>query len=374
MTSSCTRSNRLNSEFCAKAAVDASFGGTTDIKRLYVIGNGFDRSCKMKTRYCDFRDYLPAAFAREFEAFHEDLDTKDALWGNFEEALDSFNFAEIEDRLDDCTKQYVGESDPDPCDDPDYSLQNAATSLSHDLEKFGYEDLLKTFKTWISSIAIPRGLDTRSYGILDSPKTSYLSFNYTMTLEETFGIDESRINHIHGAIGGDTIILGHSPRFTDSSITDRDAQTHRPAPRLGPETSESTKRIWQEYHDHKWDECGVPVWNELSQQASESEKPVLDIIEDNRQFFDSLATVDQIIVLGHGFGEVDEEYFHELMRSAPEAYWFVPCYVKDHKTEQIRKQSMEKALKVLRDINAAGRLTCWPDSDYKKVLEILKSR
>ncbi len=55
------------------------------IKKLYIIGNGFDMQHGIKSKYSDFREYIETK-DESLKAKPEEYFDSDVLWSNFEEA------------------------------------------------------------------------------------------------------------------------------------------------------------------------------------------------------------------------------------------------------------------------------------------------
>jgi hypothetical protein len=56
------------------------------IRKLYIIGNGFDIQHGLKSRFRDFKEYLDSKAGNLAEKLEEYFDG-DALWSDFEETL-----------------------------------------------------------------------------------------------------------------------------------------------------------------------------------------------------------------------------------------------------------------------------------------------
>lgn len=76
--------------------------------------------------------------------------------------------------------------------------------------------LSKVFRSWIQQIDTSAA---HSDGVIvDTDDTRYLTFNYTMTLEERLGIDPRKILHIHGSAEDEQLIFGHSGALSSEPL------------------------------------------------------------------------------------------------------------------------------------------------------------
>jgi hypothetical protein len=159
----------------------------------------------------------------------------------------------------------------------------------------------ESFTKWISSIPIP----TRpAYDFITS-KATYLTFNYTDTLEQLYHVPEHQILHIHGrASRREKLIVGHNQMIDPS-----------------------------EYWDDKLD---VRENNERMQRLMDMNdlcKPVYEIMSRNEAFFQGLYTVHDVHIIGHSCDEIDYPYFHKVKDSvSKDVKWhFNPHQEKDAK-------------------------------------------
>lgn len=133
--------------------------------------------------------------------------------------------------------------------------------------------------------------------IEDTDATAYLSFNYTETVEELYGVPSSRILHIHGNRDEDDLVVGHK------------------------EVPEPNDNDEEEVYEH-YQEGELKALRDRF--VSETTKPVNDIILENRSFFDQLSEVDEVIFMGFSFGEVDLPYIAEIRKNVnPKCSWTI---------------------------------------------------
>ena len=155
-------------------------------------------------------------------------------------------------------------------DSPDYLFKPT-------LEKFEEE-----FHAWVDSIEIA---DTEQVISL-CPEAKFLTFNYTETLEEVYGIESENILHIHGKRKhDDEYIIGHYNYRNSDSVYENDDILFK---------QETRAKVIDWMNEHY--------------------KYVDSIIARNRSFFDGLADIKQVYVLGHSLNDVDRKYFSEIIK------------------------------------------------------------
>ena len=163
---------------------------------------------------------------------------------------------------------------------------------------FGSPDLIDTliseivsngFAEWAKSIEI-----SRHKAISLNPNSIFLTFNYTDTLEELYSVPEDHVLHIHGraSIGG-PIIVGHQQLL---------------------EPLDHLKRA-NDFRDNNNIINNIYDYNSLY-------KPVEKIIEKNSPFFRTLNLIENVVVIGHSCGCIDEPYFLRIQESiGNDAVW-----------------------------------------------------
>ena len=254
---------------------------------LFIIGNGFDLAhgimSKYKHFYCwlvlngyeDYADCLQEMFPK--------LDKRtDFLWSNFESALEDIDLQFL-------FKKYV----PYPNDVWDGNEWNKNISLGSNHVKDVIDRIPLLLKEWASNINI----DVNPIFPTLSPESKYLTFNYTLTLENVYNIPEENICHIHEKITSksDLIIGFDSPKFINNH----------------PAEIDDEERAYAQF---------TKLQNTLV-------KPKLQQIEKYRSFFSSLSNINTIIVIGHSLSWVDLRYFSEIKRSIiGNAKWYFSTY------------------------------------------------
>ncbi len=258
--------------------------------RLYIIGNGFDLHHGIPSAYGEFAKYLRDADPTVYRLVDEHFSVDAAFWAEFETRLAEFDA----DNAIDYASQFL---DDEGHGDFQYELEQIATGLSSGLRG--------RFAEWIRGLHIPTLLEVDRPLVIDR-SAIFLSFNYTTTLERVYDVPRSNILHIHGYAGDptDSLILGHGwERRPEDSLNF--------AP-VGP--------------DEDW-RVGDGI-EYVDGYFSDTFKPTAKLIERNALFFDSLSTITDIIIMGHGLAEVDEAYIEAIMERVDLATtrWTISVY------------------------------------------------
>ena len=288
------------------------------MKKLFIIGNGFDRAHGLQTSYEDFHQYLKATYPNaneEDDQFPEVFQTPDGgvacddieavgfimrlitqaepkseLWSALEESLGVLDFSEVFDWL---PEQMDEEGDVDMWDTT-YQNEDVASDLSVVMEK-----LSDYFTNWINTIDLSEVQQIAALGNLIEPEDVFLNFNYTETLESVYRVKDENVCHIHGKCG-EKLILGHG-------IDETEAAYNR---NMGLYTGAE---------------------NTLSEIHYMLKKDTDKVMTRHEYFFNSLnSEIKCIYSHGFSFGEVDLSYITKICESLPteNITWFLNDYDK----------------------------------------------
>lgn len=260
---------------------------------LYIIGNGFDLHHRIPSGYADFGRYLSRVDPSLHRLF-ENYFSFEGNWADFENTLAHLDVDLILDETSNYLVPYSADNWSDALHhDYQYEIDRIVGSLS--------EGLKKRLTEWIYQLAIPTP-SSCLVPLLDLPLDArYLSFNYTNTLQELYGISPDRITYIHNhATSHDSdLVLGHG--VNPKAIASLNA---------GAELQEQDIRVTQA------NDC-------IDDYFSRTYKPTDRVISIHRGFFDSLSDIKRICVLGHSLSEVDWPYFSLIAEKTrtPGPYW-----------------------------------------------------
>ncbi|WP_183580366.1 bacteriophage abortive infection AbiH family protein [Mucilaginibacter sp. X5P1] len=264
------------------------------MKKLYIIGNGFDIYHGMKTTYADFHQYLSqynVDLEIKLENYFNFKTDPNYLWTDFENDLSSFDYRSLfndSNNIDVLSDSFKLSE----C----YGLEDDINEQTEEL----IQNIKDDFHSWIEGIEYPLSGNTNT--IYFDPDAIFLNFNYTDTLEELYNIPKNNILYIHNNandLSGE-LIFGHSQNAeSDPEMDEFDAEGN------------SNRTMFTD-----------------SENASRTpfyafQKNTTEIIDQHRQFFESLGSITQILVLGHSLGKVDWPYFIAVAKNIPQANWLI---------------------------------------------------
>ena len=244
-------------------------------ERLYIIGNGFDRYHGIASDYRNFAAYLAETDRTVHRLIEEYFAGDAAFWAEFETRLAEFDA----DQAVDYASQFL---DDKGYGDFQFELEQIGTALS--------TTLTAHFGDWIRNLAIPERRSISAPLSIDVG-ARFLSFNYTPTLERIYGVPRDRILYIHGyaAEPGEPLILGHGwERRPEDSLN------------FQPDGPDDDWRVRQ----------GI---EHIDDFFAATFKPTAKRIEQNHGFFEGLAGVREVFVMGHSLAEVDHPYFEAII-------------------------------------------------------------
>lgn len=248
--------------------------------KLYIIGNGFDKHHDLHTGYEDFNEFIihnHTHIENVLAEYFEFRTERGRLWSNFETDLDTFNWKSFFDERNNL----------------DFSDERFRPSFV-----FGLEDNLKqktdelienirgAFEDWLNQIS----LESTGKKIDFEEDSIFLNFNYTLTLEEVYKIPNKKIFHIHGDVKNNpgSLIFGHNQELEEKQELDVNGESNRT---MFTDSENTAKYPFYAF-----------------------QKPVDNIINENKGFFESIRSVIEITIFGHSLNLVDVPYFEEIVK------------------------------------------------------------
>lgn len=271
--------------------------GLKDNERLYIIGNGFDIHHCIGSEYCDFKKWIQKN--RKDSGLIGLMDTffsnDREFWGDVENALGEYDEEGV-----------TGFCEPDNPEDFKYDHPGQwQDGLEGSIPwVFGktMEEFREAFDAWVKSIDF---CDIESDLILPRD-AKYLTFNYTETLEEIYGIPKNHVLHIHGSrlIPGDVFVIGHN------NVRDEDA----------PLRNEDILLPYQN------------AYSEVKRIMNAWAKDTEAIIKRNEAFFLSLKTTKVVCVMGLSYNDIDMPYLKKVASSVADGckWWLYYFSRKDY--------------------------------------------
>lgn len=241
----------------------------------YIIGNGFDLSHGMSTKYSDFYKYLKKHDQKNIGGFEYFYDCEqENLWGNFEDNIGCINHEHF--------MAFMGSIYEDGSEEIRGDINAKDVDFEHII--CNHKELMKSLACWIKSIKMP----TQKFVLPEN--AIYLSFNYTSLLEDIYSINRINILHIHGEVGKKPLILGYDNVNIDKILTDAD--------------------------------CGIYTWEFpfeyfgytlLEEYLKKFHKDTGRIIESNIDFFRRFSEIDELFILGLSFSKTDIKYLEFIL-------------------------------------------------------------
>ena len=268
------------------------------VKRLYIIGNGFDIWHGLPTSYNNFYDFAEKTLDEISDYYLLDFST-DQPWCDFENSLGKFDW-----------KAFYSENNHIDPNDEDFR-PSFAFCLEDDVSAqadLHVDEVRECFQNWIEDIDI----SAATARLAISKNALFLCFNYTSTLEYEYGIDVDKILYIHGKAGGlDELVFGHGEVIEEESEFDEYGDSNRT---MFSDAEEAAK---------------YPLYA--------FKKQVSDILEKNKSFFSNLISVKEIIIIGHSLNKIDLPYIKEIASVALNAKWMVCLYRSEEAAEYMEK-------------------------------------
>ena len=289
--------------------------------KLHIIGNGFDRFHNLPTSYWHFHEWLlkngANGFVESLEWFFSEKlqNDQNLLWCDFEKALGRCDMEESYEICTQSSEELKGELSRYLTEINDTITVNFVNPLRHDMPEL--------FIQWIHSIneeisgrqpiteinPMLRGFEREGL---------FLTFNYTDTLEQLYGVPSENICHIHNRVAQDeTPIVGHNTQF---------------------KMDEPIEMTLGERQEKKAMEDTL---NGLKKQHGTN-------IRNNSHFFNRInQDIDMILVYGHSVGDIDMPYFRYIKNHVnPNAIWWI-SYLTEQDYENIK--TIHKKLKLKRE-------------------------
>ena len=262
-------------------------------KVLFIIGNGFDLMHGVPSSYYNFRDSMGRH--NELRNALEIYIRKEDLWADFEESLahldDEAMLGTVDDWMDifDVKDQF----------DDDFSAADffmAAETATGPAQTI-IRELPKRFRKWICTLK-PTIAGKPLEGIINNQST-FINFNYTEFLETIYEVTKKNVWYIHGDRRNKKkeLILGHAPGAgpeEDNNLSGRRSNRSRMKSQTAYDLHETAGYYLGDYYTSTTKKSG-------------------DVIKANKERFEALSNIENVVVIGHSLSEVDYTYFKELI-------------------------------------------------------------
>lgn len=268
-------------------------------RTLLIIGNGFDLYHNLATKYSDYHNWLVGHDKQVVVEFELDEyatecpnhvsslgckscsnDEHDQRWSSLEESLgiewDDLCYETLE-------HTYPNLTDDNPrWDDFWIELQVHLEYIKKLTRDY--------FREWVESIDV-----SKAKAVLELPDTaSFITFNYTPTLEYVYGVRPDRILHIHGC------------------VLDKNELLQFGSPDNNP--FELQKMLEDKYGMD--DYYGATIQQGVTvacDRCADTWKNIEGNYDALNQFLDTLAKIDTVIIMGNSFDKVDKPYYRDVL-------------------------------------------------------------
>lgn len=301
------------------------------MKKLFIIGNGFDLSHNLKTSYEDFHEYLRNNYSYKENLFNipesstlpdgsekydndevvsmlmDLISQAEGIGENWSDVETSLGFLDFDTYLETYDDVYVDEED----DDGDNLWKSAYLyeDISADLNNCIVQ-IKQLFSDWVNAIEIDNCTSKHRFlGLINVEKDIFLTFNYTTVLEDIY--NAKNVFHIHGVQGGH-IIIGHGEE--------------------------------RENFENKY----IGSEHSLRQIHEDLKKKTDEIIKTSRFFKIDFSDIGEIYSYGFSFSKVDMPYIEEICNkvNTKKVIW----YLNDYESDEIR----ENYKNIIRECGFAG--------------------
>ncbi|WEG19186.1 bacteriophage abortive infection AbiH family protein (plasmid) [Alkalihalophilus pseudofirmus] len=288
---------------------------------LFVIGNGFDLSHGLSTSYQDFKEFCESSIENitvdelivpevqllpDGGSHYNEDDVISMLlylislaegsidkWQDVENSLGRLDFGIVLDLVDEISDK-----------EGDFDLWKMATVYGDVASSLIVPTLSiqELFSKWVDSIDISSACEKYDFKILLNENDKFLTFNYTDTLEELYGIAEENVCHIHGR-QYDEILFGHGDE-----------------------------------EDHSEDHMSRYIGSEdgLSQIHERLRKDTGLALKVNNNFFQELKDIKMIYSYGFSFSKVDLIYLSVIFNQVDTSY--VTWSFNDYENQSVLRQ------------------------------------
>ena len=292
------------------------------MKRLYIIGNGFDIHHDIPSRYSNYRDWLEENDVELIERLRNYYNVDDKEWWNqFEMEL---GYPDMAEYIDETAFENQPDFGSDEFRDRDY---HAGQFAAEDEIGSLVADIKRTFTNWVESLPEPNS-DKKI--ALDKDESFFINFNYTDTLQKLYNIKASDILFIHGNVGyGTDLVLGHNRPYEE--LEDEFApELPEPSDDLA---GEDLAEWYDENGDSGEDYIHQSVRSEVVTQIHRLRKNTVNIIKENIRSFNALKNVQTIFIYGLSFSPIDLPYLNMVLNiiNITTTKWVVSFYSDEDK-------------------------------------------
>ena len=238
--------------------------------KLYIIGNGFDLHHDLKTSYKHFRDNYAIKKKYVWEKLYKFYGLKiyqDGWWSDFEIMLGKIDYSHLMNSI------------------------NGAALGPNDVRNFLMFNLRTLFGEWIKTIDCNCQPDQ---SIAIEKDSLFFTFNYTLLLENVYGIKDDNVWHIHNSIkdshNGINPIVGHDTNMRQLMQYVNDLRNDNPA-------------------------INIDFAHRVNNDLLKGAKKVSSIIANNDEKFSQYSSIKHFVAMGFSFNDIDMPYIKKIIES-----------------------------------------------------------
>lgn len=270
---------------------------------LYIIGNGFDLCHGIPSAYSDYRRFLVER--GKLPSWLEGI-PEDALWSDVEGAL-AFSVPVFDGQL------------REACNSGSTAIRDFAKSETKRLD--GVHDFIgMDFYEWVGSISLSGARRVFDFNEEDF----FVNFNYTRTLEEVYGVDETRVLRPHGRF----------ERVSPKRFYDHDVEINFGNRRYRHKANKLNEAIVSEFVQFGWHGNEIAKFDLLKGEVRGLDRAdshvVGELLEEVQDYFMSThkdidgnlrtmarrladAEFDEVRIIGHNYAGPDRPYYTRVL-------------------------------------------------------------
>ena len=281
------------------------------MKNLYIIGNGFDKHHEIPSGYWDFHEWLIEKDPELVEQIDDLYGYSDDLWGNFEVELGNLDIPSV-------ASEIYSENPADEMSEHFERTYHAGAIVAGDTVGEIYNKIREMFPEWVKSLP---AADTCKKIKIDKEDSFFITFNYTDTLLDVYGIPLDDILFIHGRASDSAnhhLVLGHG------------------------KSREEIQREAEAKVDEETHPAFIQTVEAVERQVNMMKKDTSRIIAENQSIWEAMKDVQHIYCYGLSMSPVDMPYLQKIVASidAQHVIWHVNVF--GNNDEQIYAQTNAK--------------------------------
>lgn len=239
------------------------------IDKLYIIGNGFDLHHKLKTTYLDFRNYCisrsPKLHKYLKEAYGDKINSE-MWWCNFEEMLGKVDYLHL------------------------MNSYNGMALGSFKVGQLQRNEIPSLFGKWICGIDCNIEAD---FTLDIDVEAQFFTFNYTIVLENVYGVDKNNVWHIHNSVNdfkyNKLPVVGHDS--DDGDLVKYLSQYRNINYNVRPDIADNINR----------------------EIANSAKKVKNRIYQNEEQFHKRYSDINHFVCMGFSFNKIDMPYIEKII-------------------------------------------------------------